>query len=110
MNAAKRMIWIGLAALLVFGASAALAQDSSTPAAPGDGNPPPMQPGNPLPNPPPRPPAPAYTYTASLTCSTATRLEDEAQGKVAQSYSSLRESIGSSEVLVVTRLRLGAIR
>lgn len=115
MNAAKRMIWIGLAALLVFGASAALAQDSTTPAAPGDGNPPPVQPGNPplppdgapvppdgtLPEPPPRPPAPAYTYTASLTCSTATRLEGEAQGEVAQSYSSLRESIGSSEVLAV---------
>ncbi|MFN8452397.1 MAG: SH3 domain-containing protein [Anaerolineae bacterium] len=122
MNAAKRMIWIGLAALLVFGASAALAQDSTTPAAPGDGNPPPGWTGNPppdgapvppdgtlpeppedgtLPNPPPRPPAPAYTYTASLTCSTATRLEGEAQGEVAQSYSSLRESIGSSEVLAV---------
>jgi len=91
-----------------------MAQDN--PAQPNPGNPPPMWHGDaPLPdgeapafpenfdpaNRPPRPPQPVYTYTSALTCSTATRLADETQGEVAQSYSSLRESIGSSEVLAV---------
>lgn len=52
-----------------------------------------------VPNRPPRAPQPVYTYTASAVCSTETRLADASQGEVAQSYSSLRESIGSSVIL-----------
>jgi Bacterial SH3 domain len=127
MNMAKWILWIGLAAFLVLGSGAALAQDDTTPPNPGDhGNPPPMRQMNPhftpdgapvlpdgtlpeLPdgfdpsNLPPmlRRPAYSYSYTATLTCSTSTRLEGETQGEVAQSYSSLRASIGSSDVLAV---------
>ncbi len=116
MNRLKHILWIGLAAFVILGASAALAQDNPLPPNPGDhGNPPPTQ-VDPMPPPDgtpvappdgqpphgdrhPQPPAPMYT--ASLTCSLATQLAGETQGEVAQSYSSLRASIGSSDVLAV---------
>ena len=126
MNIPKRILWIGLAAFFLLGTGAALAQDNPPPHPNDQGNPPPAQrmvpptlPDGTVPpapfdgtapelpenfdpqNRPPRPPMPVYIYTASLTCDTATRLDGETQGEVAQSYSSLRDSIGSSTVLAV---------
>jgi len=89
---------------------------NGTPQPPPQGNRPPRpapgQPGNP-PDGTPHPPhfdpqhhphwpfPPIYNSTVVLTCSTATRLEGKTQGEVAQSYSSLRASIGSTTVLAV---------
>lgn len=99
-------------AVLAFAVSAASAQDETTteprPAppnwvAPPDGVTPPALPegveppaDGELP-----PPPPHWNYTTTVTCAPTTRLAGETQGEVAQSYSSIRESIGSSTVLAV---------
>lgn len=120
MNIPKRILWVGLVASVMLSAGAAMAQENPVPPNPGDPPPawhdgappqdalaPPEGEAPELPEGvdpaarPRRPRQPVYTYTATLTCSTSTRLEGETQGEVAQSYSSLRESIGSSEVLAV---------
>jgi hypothetical protein len=48
---------------------------------------------------PPKAPAIVYDMAATVTCAPETRLDGATQGEVAQSYSSIRESIGSSVVL-----------
>ncbi len=107
MNISKRFLWIGLAAVMMLSAGAAFAQEDATRSNPGlPGSPPPGWEAGAPPEVdpaslPPRPPWQGYTYSATLTCSTATRLAGESQGEVAQSYSSLREAIGSSNVLAV---------
>ncbi len=111
---AKQVLVIGMIAILALGTGVVRAQDTDTSASQTDVVPPP--PGQPVPPPsgefptppdnggmpnrPPRPVQPVYnTYTGSAVCSTTTRLADASQGEVAQSYSSLRESIGSSVIL-----------
>ncbi len=115
----RLMMLLTAAALMVFAVSAASAQEDTSaeparpappsweappdgvvpPEPPADGEFPPDLPADgELPPRPPRP-RPVYTETTTVTCAPSTRLAGETQGEVAQSYSSIRESIGSSTVL-----------
>ena len=122
MKHMKHLLFIGLAAFLILGTGAVLAQDNGTPPPHWTGTHTHTQhrntsnPTNPTPTPGQHHRRPQnddhhdwqhhpywqnYTYTAPLTCTLATRLDGQKQAEVAQTYSSLRAAIGSTDVLAV---------
>src|SRR5579871_748984 len=120
MKHGKWLFLLALSALFVIAASAVMAQSTSAPSAVGQQLQVPHGQGTPNPNWPPHdgnwngngngddhhhhhrhPFPPPSTVSEPLTCTLATQLQGMTQAEVAQTFSSLRSAIGSTDVLAV---------